>query len=139
MLEIIFLQASGNNYSQFIMLGGMVAIFYFFFIRPQQKKQKDTKKFIEAVKKGDMVVTLGGIHGKVFSVDEATITLDVDRGKKLVVESLQTFSETKNFSSSFKSPLLIMSKAMMAVIILVIEAGYIDLSGSFSYNISPER
>jgi preprotein translocase subunit YajC len=85
MLEIIFLQASGNNYSQFIMLGGMVAIFYFF-IRPQQKKQKDTKKFIEAVKKGDMVVTLGGIHGKVFSVDEATITLDVDRGNKLVVE-----------------------------------------------------
>ena len=86
MLEIIFLQASGNNYSQFIMLGGMVAIFYFFFIRPQQKKQKDTKKFIEAVKKGDMVVTFGGIHGKVFSVDEATITLDVDRGNKLVVE-----------------------------------------------------
>lgn len=86
MLEIIFLQASGNNYSQFIMLGGMVAIFYFFFIRPQQKKQRDTKKFIEAVKKGDMIVTLGGIHGKVFSVDEATITLDVDRGNKLVVE-----------------------------------------------------
>jgi len=44
MLEIIFLQASGNNYSQFIMLGGMVAIFYFFFIRPQQKKAKGHQK-----------------------------------------------------------------------------------------------
>jgi preprotein translocase subunit YajC len=44
MLDIIFLQASGNNYSQFIMLGGMVAIFYFFFIRPQQKKAKGHQK-----------------------------------------------------------------------------------------------
>ena len=59
MLEIIFLQAGGNNYSQFIMLGGMIAIFYFFFIRPQQKKQKDTKKFIEAVKKGKKFVSYG--------------------------------------------------------------------------------
>ncbi len=68
------------------MLGGMVAVFYFFFIRPQQKKQKDTKKFIEAIKKGDQIVTLGGIHGKIVSVDEDTVTLDVDRGNKLVVE-----------------------------------------------------
>lgn len=64
----------------------MIAIFYFFFIRPQQKKQKDQKKFIGEIKKGDQVVTLGGIHGKVASVDESTITLDVDRGNKLVVE-----------------------------------------------------
>ena len=77
---------AGANYGQFIMLGGMVAVFYFFFIRPQQKKQKDTKKFIEAIKKGDQIVTLGGIHGKIVSVDEDTVTLDVDRGNKLVVE-----------------------------------------------------
>lgn len=64
----------------------MIAIFYFFFIRPQQKKQKDQKKFIGEIKKGDQVVTLGGIHGKVAAVDDATITLDVDRGNKLVVE-----------------------------------------------------
>ena len=94
MYEIIFLQVGGINYSQFIMLGGMIAIFYFFFIRPQQKKQKDTKKFIEAVKKGDMVVSLGGIHGKVFSIGEATITLDVDRGNKLVVEKSSISMDT---------------------------------------------
>ena len=94
MYVIIFLQAGGNNYAQFIMLGGMIAIFYFFFIRPQQKKQKDTKKVIEAVKKGDMVVTLGGIHGKVFSIGEATITLDVDRGNKLVVEKSSISMDT---------------------------------------------
>ncbi|MEQ9302988.1 MAG: preprotein translocase subunit YajC [Marinoscillum sp.] len=88
MIKTILLQAdaTGGNYTQFIMLAGMIAIFYFFFIRPQQKKQKDQKKFIGEIKKGDQVVTLGGIHGKVASVDESTITLDVDRGNKLVVE-----------------------------------------------------
>lgn len=88
MIKTLLLQAStgGANYTQFIMLAGMVAIFYFFFIRPQQKKQKDQKKFIEAIKKGDQVVTLGGIHGKIVSVEDTTITLDVDRGNKLVVE-----------------------------------------------------
>lgn len=88
MIRTLLLQAStgGANYTQFIMLAGMVAIFYFFFIRPQQKKQKDQKKFIEAIKKGDQVITLGGIHGKIVSVEDTTVTLDVDRGSKLVVE-----------------------------------------------------
>ena len=71
MIKTLLLQAStgGANYTQFIMLAGMVAIFYFFFIRPQQKKQKDQKKFIEAIKKGDQVVTLGGIHLKLKEKD----------------------------------------------------------------------
>ncbi len=88
MINTLLLQAAngGNQWTSFIMIGGMVAIFYLFFIRPQQKKQKDQKKFIEAVKKGDQVVTLGGIHGKVASVDSDTFTLDVDRGNKLVIE-----------------------------------------------------
>lgn len=87
MIQTLLLQAgAGTNYGQFIMLGGMVAVFYLFFIRPQQKKQKDTKKFIEAINKGDKIVTMGGIHGKISAVDESTVTLDVDRGNKLVVE-----------------------------------------------------
>ena len=88
MIQTLLLQADtgGSNYTQFIMLGGMVAIFYLFFIRPQQKKQKDTKKFISEIKKGDQVVTSGGIHGKVVNVDDNTITIDVDRGSKLVME-----------------------------------------------------
>jgi len=89
MYQTILLQAGnggGSGISSFIMLGGMVVIFYLFFIRPQQKKQKDTKKFIEEVKKGDRIVTVGGIHGKVVTVEDDTITIDVDRGSKLVVE-----------------------------------------------------
>ncbi|MFT4834011.1 MAG: preprotein translocase subunit YajC [Marinoscillum sp.] len=88
MMKTLLLQASagGTNYTQFIMLAGMIAIFYFFFIRPQQKKQKEQKKFIEAIKKGDLVITVGGIHGKVVQVDDTTLILDVDKGSKLVIE-----------------------------------------------------
>ncbi len=88
MINTLLLQAGagGANYTQFIMLAGMVAIFYFFFIRPQQKKQKDQKKFVEAIQKGNKVVTMGGIHGKVVSVDGDQVVLDVDKGNKLTVE-----------------------------------------------------
>lgn len=59
---------------------------YFFMIRPQQKKQKDTKKFIEEIKKGDDVVTIGGLHGKVSSVEGDVLFLELDRGLKVKVE-----------------------------------------------------
>lgn len=59
---------------------------YFFMIRPQQKKQKDTKKFIEEIKKGDDVVTIGGLHGKVSSVEGDVVYLELDRGLKVKVE-----------------------------------------------------
>ena len=64
----------------------MIAIFYFFFIRPQQRKQKETKKYLEEIKKGEMVVTVGGIHGKIVEVSDTTVLVDVDRGTKLLVE-----------------------------------------------------
>ena len=59
---------------------------YFFMIRPQQKKQKETKKFIEEIKKGDEVVTIGGIHGKVYSVEDDTVHLELDKGLKVKLE-----------------------------------------------------
>lgn len=59
---------------------------YFFMIRPQQKKQKDTKKFIDEIKKGDDVVTIGGLHGKVYSVDGDTVQIELDRGLKVKIE-----------------------------------------------------
>lgn len=101
MIQTILLQAgAGGNYTQFIMLGGMILIFYLFFIRPQQKKQKDTKKFIEEIKKGDQVVTVGGIHGKVVNVDTDTVTVDVDRGSKLVIEkSSISLEASKKYAS----------------------------------------
>jgi preprotein translocase subunit YajC len=82
---MILLQA-GQEYMQFVLLGGMILVFYLFFIRPQQKKAKDQKNFSESIKKGDSVVTTGGIHGKVFSVESDTVVLEVDRGLKLTFE-----------------------------------------------------
>ena len=63
----------------------IIAIFYFFIIRPQNKKQKETQKMIDALKKGDKVVTIGGIHGVVSSTKEKTIILKVADNVKLEV------------------------------------------------------
>lgn len=79
-------KAEGNSLIMPAMMIGLVVIFYFFMIRPQQKKQKDQKKFRDALKKGDSVVTVGGIHGKIMSVEGETIVVDVDRGTKLTME-----------------------------------------------------
>ena len=91
MILQILAQASqgqqGSGYFQIIFFVGIALVFYFFMIRPQQKKQKEQKKFIEEIKKGDQVVTIGGIHGKVYAIDDATVVLDIDsKGTKVTFE-----------------------------------------------------
>ncbi|WP_026955070.1 preprotein translocase subunit YajC [Algoriphagus vanfongensis] len=89
MTATILAQVSGGGagiMGQVFLFGSIILIMYFFMIRPQQKKQKESKKFIEEIKKGDEVVTIGGIHGKVSSVEGDTITLELDRGLKVKVE-----------------------------------------------------
>ena len=76
----------------------IIGVFYFFMIRPQQKKQKDQKNFVENLKKGDSVVTVGGLHGRVASVDGTTITLEVDRGVKMTFEKSSIARETSTKS-----------------------------------------
>jgi preprotein translocase subunit YajC len=66
-----------------IMLGLMFVIMYFFMIRPQQKKAKDQKKFIEEVKKGDYIVTIGGLHGRVAELEGDTFILEAEKGARL--------------------------------------------------------
>ena len=88
MFSTILAQASagGGILGQVFLFGSIILIMYFFMIRPQQKKQKDTKKFIEEIKKGDDVVTIGGLHGKVSSVEGDVVFLELDRGLKVKVE-----------------------------------------------------
>lgn len=89
MLDFILLQApSGGQslYGNLLLIGGIVLIFYFFMIRPQQKKQKDQKRFLEDVKKGDNIVTVGGIHGRIASIDGETIILEVEKGGKIKLD-----------------------------------------------------
>lgn len=85
MLSAILLQApsTGTNYSFYIMMGGMIVVFYFFMIRPQQKKAKDAKKFIDEIKRGDYVVTIGGAHGEVAELDGDTFILEVEKGGRI--------------------------------------------------------
>ena len=64
-----------------------MVVFYFFMIRPQMKKQKELKKFREGLTVGDKVVTIGGIHGKVLEVSEATVLISAESGKLRVDKS----------------------------------------------------
>lgn len=63
------------------MLVLILVVFYFFMIRPQMKKQKELKSFRESMAVGDKIVTIGGIHGKVLEVAEATILISTEGGK----------------------------------------------------------
>ena len=67
----------------FLPLIAIVAIFYFLILRPQNKKQKETQKMLGALKKGDRVVTIGGIHGVIQTVRESTVIVKVDESVKL--------------------------------------------------------
>lgn len=67
-------------------MGLLMIVFYFFMIRPQQKKAKDARKFRESLQKGSKVVTIGGLHGKVLEIDEKTVLLEVDSNVKLRFE-----------------------------------------------------
>jgi preprotein translocase subunit YajC len=89
MLSILLQAAAGSNTSMIynvLLWVAIIGVFYFFMIRPQQKKQKDQKSFVDSLKKGDNVVTIGGLHGKIASVDATTVTLEVDRGVKMTFE-----------------------------------------------------
>ncbi len=76
----------GGGIMSFLPLIAIVVVFYFFMIRPQMKKAKETKKYIEGLKKGDKILTIGGIYGKIVEVrDDATIIMEVEDGSKLKI------------------------------------------------------
>ena len=78
--------AGGSMISTLIMFGAIFAIFYFMIIRPQQKKAKEREKMLSEVKKGDKVVTGGGIHGTIAGLEEKTCLVDVGNNVKIKFE-----------------------------------------------------
>jgi preprotein translocase subunit YajC len=79
--------APGGGGFQFIFLGLMIVVFWLFFIRPQSKKAKQQKSFIDNLQKGDKVVTIAGIHGTINRVNEdGTIALEINPGSYLKIE-----------------------------------------------------
>jgi len=75
----------GGSYS-FIVLILMFAIFYFLLIRPQQKRQKQVRQMQSELKKGDTVITIGGLHGEVHAIDEGTVVIATGNGTKLTYD-----------------------------------------------------
>jgi preprotein translocase subunit YajC len=76
----------GGGLMSFLPLIAIVVVFYFFMIRPQMKKAKEQKKYIESLKKGDKVLILGGIYGKIAEVrEDATFIVEVEDGTKMKI------------------------------------------------------
>lgn len=76
----------GSGWESMIFMLAIFAAFWFFMIRPQVKKQKDQQKFKDSVQKGDKVVTIGGIHGKILELNDTTMVIEVEGGNRLKVE-----------------------------------------------------
>ncbi|AHM60730.1 preprotein translocase subunit YajC [Flammeovirgaceae bacterium 311] len=106
MLPTILLQADAQPqawWGNVILIGGIIIIFYFFMVRPQQRKQKQHKSFVDSLKRGDRVVTIGGMHGRVVEIVDDAVVLDVDRGTKLTFEkSAISVEASKRFSPQTK-------------------------------------
>ena len=88
-LNMFLLQAApqqGSSWSGIFMIVLIFVIFWLFFIRPQNKRAKEQQKFRESLQKGDKVVTIGGIHGKVDEVRETTVVVSVDHNTKIEFE-----------------------------------------------------
>jgi preprotein translocase subunit YajC len=77
-MDLILLQAGGNaGMLNLVFIGAMIAIFWLFLIRPQQKRQKEQKTFTDGIKKGDEVVTASGMIGRINKLEDDIVSLEV--------------------------------------------------------------
>lgn len=83
--------SSGSSWSGMLMIIAMIVIFYFFMIRPQSQKQKKIQKAREALKKGDKVVTAGGIHGTIREDKGAVLLLEVAPNTSILVDRASVY------------------------------------------------
>ena len=79
-------QPLGSGLMSFLPLILIIVVFWLFMIRPQMKRQKELKKFRDALQKGDKIVTTGGIYGKVAEIQEYAIIMEVEGGVRLKVD-----------------------------------------------------
>lgn len=99
MLNTILLQANPNAaWTNILMIVALIAIFYLFMIRPQQKKQKEIRKFREGLKSGDAVVTAGGIYGKIRSVNENTFSVEVTKDVRITIDKGSVYPSAQQAS-----------------------------------------
>ena len=85
-LTILLQGQGGGGMMQLLFLVLIIVVFYFFMIRPQMRKAKLERNFREGVKKGDKIVTIGGIHGRILDVDASTFLVEIDSNVKVRIE-----------------------------------------------------
>ena len=96
----VLLEAQGGGLGiNIVMFGLIIVVFYFFMIRPQMKKQKEGKKFMDSLEKGQRVVTIGGIHGKIEEVRETTVIINSE-GTRLKLEKRAISPDSSSFIGS---------------------------------------
>ncbi len=78
--------SSGGGMQTFLMLGLLILVFWMFFIRPQMKKTKELNKFRQNLDKGQKIITIGGIHGKIVEIQDKTVTIEVEGQNRLRIE-----------------------------------------------------
>ena len=79
-------QGQGNPSSFLIMMALIIVVFYFFMIRPQMKKQKELRNYRETLKKGDKVVTTGGIYGKIADIKDNYFLIEIEDQVRMKVD-----------------------------------------------------
>ena len=100
LLTVLLQQPQGGGIQTLVFFLLIIVVFYFFMIRPQMRKAKLERTYREKVQKGDKVVTIGGIHGKIVEVDATTFLIEVDSNVKLRIEkNAIAVDATKTLSS----------------------------------------
>jgi preprotein translocase subunit YajC len=89
-------QKGQNPWSSLIPLLLIMVVFYFFLIRPQMKRQKELKNFRESLKKGDHIITAGGIYGKINNISDNVITIDAGNNVLLKVDKSAVLRDTSD-------------------------------------------
>ena len=108
MLDLVLLQAEagaaqqGNQWSFWIMMILIFVVFYFFMIRPQTKRQKELQKQRESMKKGDKVVTAGGIYGEIKEVQETTFIITIAKDVTIKVSKDSVFADAAEVATDEK-------------------------------------
>lgn len=101
--NLIALQAAGGNGAGIMNIGLIVilfAVFYFFMIRPQQKKQKEIKKFRDALAKGDKIITAGGIYGKISNVGTTTFDVEISEGVRITIDKNSVYPSSQEITEA---------------------------------------
>ena len=90
---LIVLQQQSNGLMNFLPLILIIVVFWFFMIRPQMKRQKELKNFRDSLKKGDKIVTTGGIYGKVLEIGDYYIIMEVEGQNRLKIDKLAVIKD----------------------------------------------